>query len=68
MPIQSSQQTHFKHATGVPTPAQSADYTYDMLISLGKFATQHNQTQLARLIEAAAVEARANAGRGSDQP
>jgi hypothetical protein len=65
MPISSSQQQP-RPDLNVPTAAQSAGYSYDMLVSLGKFATQHNQTKLARLIEAAAAEARVNAGLGSD--
>jgi hypothetical protein len=42
-----------------PTPVQSAGYTYDMLVSLGKIAVFHRQSKLALLIEAAALEARA---------
>jgi len=40
-----------------PTPAETARYTHDMLISLRKLAMAHNQASLARLIEAAAAEA-----------
>ena len=39
--------------------ADCAGYTYDMLISLKKIAAQHRQTELERLIEAAAMEAQA---------
>ncbi|HEY4264092.1 MAG TPA: hypothetical protein VGM72_02140 [Micropepsaceae bacterium] len=53
-----------------PTPAESADYTYDLLISLKKLAVDHNQTRLARLIEAAAMEAQflTGQGLGADDP
>jgi hypothetical protein len=46
-----------------PTPAESADYTYDMLISLRKLAVFHKQAKLARHIETAAMEARSIADR-----
>jgi hypothetical protein len=41
----------------VPTPSDSALYTYDMLVSLKKLAAIHRQMELATLIEAAALEA-----------
>jgi hypothetical protein len=52
--------TGFGHpAQSAPTPAQSAGYTYDMLVALRKIATFHKQAKLALFIEAAAEEARA---------
>jgi hypothetical protein len=50
----------------VATAAQSAGYTYDMLVSLRKLAADHKQTKLVHLIEAAAAEARVNAMAKSD--
>jgi hypothetical protein len=44
---------------GTLTPAQSAVYTYDMLISLKKIAALHKESELMRLIDAAAAEAEA---------
>ena len=44
-------------------PSECALYTYDMLISLKKIAANHRQTELERLIEAAADEAKALARR-----
>jgi hypothetical protein len=44
---------------GTLTPAQSAVYTYDMLISLKKIAALHKEAELMRLIDAAAAEAEA---------
>ena len=41
------------------TPAQSAVYTYDILISLKKIAALHQESELMRLIDAAAAEAEA---------
>jgi hypothetical protein len=48
-----------------PTPAESADYVYDLLISLKKLAADRKQTRLARLIEAAAMEAQFLTGQPS---
>ena len=45
-------------ASAMPTAQQSTRYAYDMLISLRKIVALHNETQLMRLIEAAAEEAR----------
>jgi hypothetical protein len=42
-----------------PNRNESAQYTYDMLISLKKIAALRKEAQLMRLIEAAAEEARA---------
>jgi hypothetical protein len=42
-----------------PSPAESANYTYDMLISLKKIAALQKEAELVRLIEAAAAEAEA---------
>ena len=42
----------------LPTQAQSAGYTYDMLLSLGRIAALHQQAKLALLLEIAADEAR----------
>jgi hypothetical protein len=44
---------------GLLTPAQSAVYTYDMLISLKKIAALHQESELISLINAAAAEAEA---------
>ena len=44
---------------------QSAQYTYEMLISLKKLPAIHDERQLMRLIDAAAAEARALAKRES---
>ena len=41
----------------VPTPSQSALYTYDMLVSLKKLAGIHRQMELEEAIEAAAAKA-----------
>ena len=46
----------------MPTAAESAAYSYDLLMSLGKLAALHKQSELARLIDAAAEEARAIVG------
>jgi len=62
MPSQSSQQARLDQTTSVPTPAQSAAYTYDMLVCLEKLAADHKQAKLARLIQVAATEARDQAG------
>ncbi len=43
----------------IPSKRESARYTYDMLISLKKIAALRKEAQLMRLIDAAAVEARA---------
>ena len=48
-----------------PTPAQSALYTYDMLVSLKKLAAIHRQMELAQAIEAAALEAESLMGKES---
>lgn len=42
-----------------PSAAESASYTYDMLISLKKIAALQKEAELLRLIEAAAAEAEA---------
>jgi hypothetical protein len=55
LPRRQSRVDESSHTT--PTPAEAADYTYDLLISLRKLAVNNNQTRLARLIEAAAMEA-----------
>ena len=44
--------------TRMPTLGESAQYIHDMLISLKKIAALHKQTQLMRLLQAAAEEAR----------
>jgi len=51
--------TMWKGSPPAPTPAQSAHYTYEMLVSLRKLAAVHKQVQLAHLIEDAAAEAQA---------
>ena len=45
-------------ASRVPTAIQTMKYACDMLISLRKIIALHNETQLLRLIDAAAEEAR----------
>ena len=50
-------------APRTPTLAESANYTYDMLISLKKIAALQKEAELVRLIEAAAAEAEALAKR-----
>jgi hypothetical protein len=47
------------------TAAESADYVYDLLISLKKLAADRKQARLARLIEAAAMEAQFLTGQAS---
>lgn len=42
-----------------PTPRQSAEYTYDMLMSLKQLASDRGQETLVALLSAAAAEARA---------
>jgi hypothetical protein len=41
-----------------PTPQQSAEYTYDMLVALKKLASDRGQETLVALLSAAAAEAR----------
>ena len=50
-----------------PTPAQSAGYTHDMLVSLGRIAAFHKQAKLALLIGVAAEEARAILANGTNE-
>ena len=51
----------------MPTAAESAAYSHDLLRSSGKLAALHKQTELTRLIEAAAAQARAIMGTKPDQ-
>ena len=55
-PAKSSPQT--PEASASPTARESTQYTHDMLISLRKIVALHKETQLMRLLEAAAEEAR----------
>ena len=55
-PAKSSPQT--MGASASPTAKESTQYAYDMLISLRKIVALHKETQLVRLLEAAAEEAR----------
>ncbi len=48
-----------KERISIPSKSESAKYTYDLLISLKKIAALRKEAQLMRLIDAAAVEARA---------
>jgi hypothetical protein len=45
--------------------SQTAEYTHDMLDSLRKIAKRHRQDLLARLLEAAAIEAKRLASESS---
>lgn len=45
-----------------PTAAESAAYSYDLLVALTGFAESHKQTELVLLLKAAAAEARFLAG------
>jgi len=42
----------------MPTAAESATYSYDMLVSLMELAEFHEQAELVLLLKAAAAEAR----------
>jgi hypothetical protein len=48
-----------------PTPEQTAEYTYDMLVGLRKLASERGQDALAQLLNVAAAEAQSLA-RGSE--
>ena len=65
--ISKLRQPRFQGAERAPNAAQSADYTYDMLVCLEQLAAHHKQAKLARLIQAAAWEARSQAGKDCDQ-
>jgi hypothetical protein len=51
-----------------PTPEQTAEYTYDMLLALKELASVRGQETLVALLSAAAAEARALARAPATRP